>query len=491
MPTKDSIERVREQLRIKNAELKKLDAERARDEVKLQHLMAVTSKTIGDLEQQVHEKTEQIKYQKSIAINRPPTPSSKPPVKQLPVIHEPLMGKSPEMEVANQVTQMLKELREKHQSLTHRIVTEKKEKERLAREKSLLAREIRRLRDDSTPRDMVKTKTASIETLTQKSDERYKKLLKEKDRLINTYEQLIVTGEGKSESIITDDVIIEITKELKKLREEKEDADKEIQLQRKKFKVHLEHEVKKIEGSLGKKLRRAQHSRKRISNFTEEVRDEGTPLWMVTYADMATLLLTFFILYYSLASINMQKFKEAIMGEEHASIGLLELLDAIESKDSIEILTGMKTDDILADIKNVAEQEAMSSVMEVSNDRSKIIVRVPGQTLFDPGKALLKLETSKAVLTEIIRIIDKYPRYKISIQGHTDDSPISTLQFPTNWELSSARATAVLRYFIDKNIDPRRLTATGYGEIFPIASNQTEMGKATNRRVEFVLEKEK
>ena len=300
-----------------------------------------------------------------------------------------------------------------------------------------------------------------------------------------------MTSEGKSENIITDDVIIEITKELKKLREEKEDADKEIQLQRKKFKVHLEHEVKKIEGNLGKKLRRAQHSRKRISNFTEEVRDEGTPLWMVTYADMATLLLTFFILYYSLASINMQKFKEAIMGEEQASIGLLELLDAIESKDSIEILTGMKTDDILADIKNVAEQEAMSSVMEVSNDRSKIIVRVPGQTLFDPGKALLKLETSKAVLTEIIRIIDKYPRYKISIQGHTDDSPISTLQFPTNWELSSARATAVLRYFIDKNIDPRRLTATGYGEIFPIASNQTEMGKATNRRVEFVLEKEK
>lgn len=491
MPTKDSIERVREQLRIKNTELKKLDAERARDEVKLQHLMAVTNKKIGDLEQQVHEKTEQIKYQKSIAINRPPTPSSKPPVKQLPVIHESLMGKSPEMEVANQVTQMLKELREKHQSLTHRIVTEKKEKERLAREKSLLAKEIRRLRDDPTPRDRVKTKTASIETLTQESDERYKKLLKEKDRLINTYEQLVVTTEGKSGSIITDDVIIEITKELKKLREEKEDVDKEIQLQRKNFKVHLEYEVKKIQGSLGKKLRRAQHSRKKISNFTEEVREEGAPSWMITYADMATLLLTFFILYYSLASISMKKFKEAIMGDELASIGLLELLDALESKDSIEILTGMRTDDILADIKNVAEQDSMSSVMEVSNDRSKIIVRVPGQTLFEPGKALLKLKTSKAVLAEIIRIIKKYPRYKISIQGHTDDSPISTLQFPTNWELSSARATAVLRYFIDKNIDPRRMTATGYGEIFPIASNQTEMGQATNRRVEFVLEKEK
>jgi len=490
MATKDSIEKVREQLRIKNTALKKLDADRARDEVKLKHLMAVTSKKISDLEQQIEEKTEQIKYQKSLATSRDTDTTS--PAKHLPIIQEPMVTSSPDIEVANQISQMLKELREKNQSLTHRIVTEKKEKDRLGREKSLLAREVRRLRDEPSQKDMVKTKTTSIETLTQESDERYKRLLKEKDRLINTYEQLIVTTEGKSDSIISDKAVTEITKELKLLREEKDKADKELQMQRKKFKVHLEHEVKRIEDTIGKKLKRSQRSRKKISQFSEELReDQGAPSWMVTYADMSTLLLTFFILYYSLASFNMKKFKEAIIGNEQASIGLLELLDAVESKESIEVLTGMRTDDILADIKKVADQETMSSVMEVSNDRSKIIVRVPGQTLFEPGKALLKLETSKAVLAEIIRIVAKYPRYKISIQGHTDDSPISTLQFPTNWELSSARATAVLRYFIDKNIDPKRLTATGYGEIFPIASNQTEMGKATNRRVEFVLEKEK
>jgi len=88
MATKDSIEKVREQLRIKNTELKKLDADRARDEVKLKHLMAVTNKKIGDLEQQVHEKSEQIKYQKSIApkvFTTPPSPPTrKPPVKTLP-----------------------------------------------------------------------------------------------------------------------------------------------------------------------------------------------------------------------------------------------------------------------------------------------------------------------------------------------------------------------------------------------------------------------
>ncbi|MFQ5717156.1 MAG: flagellar motor protein MotB [Nitrospinales bacterium] len=79
----------------------------------------------------------------------------------------------------------------------------------------------------------------------------------------------------------------------------------------------------------------------------------------------------------------------------------------------------------------------------------------------------------------------------MNIQGHTDDVPVATERFPTNWELSAARATAVLRFFIDKGIEPKRLTATGYADIFPLFSNDTEQGRAQNRRVEFVLEKEK
>jgi chemotaxis protein MotB len=133
----------------------------------------------------------------------------------------------------------------------------------------------------------------------------------------------------------------------------------------------------------------------------------------------------------------------------------------------------------------------MNEIMDVSTDRTKIVVRIPGGSLFEPGSADLVLAKSKPVLDEIVRLLESYPRYRISVQGHTDDTPISTDRFPSNWELSSARATAVLRYFIDKNINPKRLTATGYADIFPIASNDSELGQATNRRVEFVLEKEK
>ena len=85
----------------------------------------------------------------------------------------------------------------------------------------------------------------------------------------------------------------------------------------------------------------------------------------------------------------------------------------------------------------------------------------------------------------------KYPKYKIQIKGHTDDVPIDSDKFPTNWELSAARATAVLRYFLDKNVSALRLTASGYADTFPLADNSSELGRKMNRRVEIVLEKEK
>ena len=167
-------------------------------------------------------------------------------------------------------------------------------------------------------------------------------------------------------------------------------------------------------------------------------------------------------------------------------IGLLELLDSAEVKKSILNLTGMKSNDILNYITEVAEE----TELDVDTSEAKVVVRVPGASLFKPGEADLQL-SARPVLDEVIRVVNKYPDYKIHIQGHTDDEPISTERFPTNWELSAARATAVLRYFYDKGAEPERMTATGYADTFPLATNDTAPGRAKNRRVEFVLEKEK
>ena len=81
-----------------------------------------------------------------------------------------------------------------------------------------------------------------------------------------------------------------------------------------------------------------------------------------------------------------------------------------------------------------------------------------------------------------------YKQFNINVEGHTDDDPINTPRYPSNWELSSARAIAVLRLFVDRlNIDPQKLLATGYGEFHPVGGNETDLGRSKNRRIEIIL----
>ena len=496
METKESLEQIKEQLRIKNTELRKTNAEKIRQEVKIKHLLAVTGKKINDLQQQVTEKKEQIRLQKSISYQQSTVgirPDSKKGAIPSSSIKEPTLGGSPELQMAETINQLLKELREKNSRLTQKIEEERKAKERLSDEKGVLAREIRRIQKDTKPAPSMKTKTDLAVKLDDDTRERFELLIKEKEDLISTYEKLL-DGELEEEdgSQFPAEIVKQVRNELTVIQSEKDDLEKEIVLQNKKFKSELAYEVKRATENAGKKQNRSRFTRKKLSEFMDKANeDNSSPLWMTTYADMAILLLTFFILYYSLSSIANNKFKEAILGTQSASIGLLELMDSVKENETIEVLTGLKSDNILSDIQHIADREAMNEVMDISTDRTKIVIRIPGGSLFEPGNANLNLGKSKPVLDEIVRLLGSYPRYRISVQGHTDDSPISTDRFPSNWELSSARATAVLRYFIDKNIDPKRLTATGYADIFPIASNDSDLGQATNRRVEFVLEKEK
>lgn len=495
MAQRETVERVKELLRIKNAELKKAGAETNRQEVKIKHLLAVTGKKINTLQQQLTEKGEQLRFQKSVSYRQTSaTPSSSPASQdQKTSIGEPAPKGTPGLEEADKVNPLLKELREKNTRLTQKVEAERKFRERLTEEKGVLAREIMRLQKEQKSVAAPKSAPIPEEKVDDESRERFERLIKEKEDLINTYEKLLDgDSEEDGESQFPTEIVKQVRKELSVINAEKEDLEKELVLQKKKFKSELVYAVKKAEDSAGKKMKRSRYTRKKLAEFMDETA-EGTssPLWMTTYADMAILLLTFFILYYSLSSVANNKFKEAILGTQSASIGLLELLDAVDRKETFEVLTGLKSDDILSDIQHVADREAMNEIMDISTDRTKIVIRIPGASLFETGNADLDIEKSKPILNELVRLLEKYPRYRISIQGHTDDNPIATDRFPSNWELSSARATAVLRYFIDKNIDPKRLTATGYADIFPIASNDSELGQSTNRRVEFVLEKEK
>lgn len=119
--------------------------------------------------------------------------------------------------------------------------------------------------------------------------------------------------------------------------------------------------------------------------------------------------------------------------------------------------------------------------------KTKTIINIDNSILFDSGQARLKKKVKQS-LAKIAQAINKYPENNIQIEGHTDNVPIHTEQFPSNWELSSARALAVLRFFADKtDMDPRKLSAVGYGEYHPLAPNDTKDNKRLNRRVDIVI----
>lgn len=235
------------------------------------------------------------------------------------------------------------------------------------------------------------------------------------------------------------------------------------------------------------------------SRSIDPIEEDSPADWIVTYADMVTLLLVFFVLLFSISSLNLEKFKHAIqsiqvsLGETNPSIGLLELIEAPavqEEEISLEDVTGIRSreKDMISEINDLIERKRLGEHIVLSSSHGKIMLQIRGAVLFASGSADMNLQ-ALPILDDIIKIIDDYAEYSVNIKGHTDNIPIATEEFPSNWELSSIRATSVLKYLIAGGIDPIRLTATGYADLLPIVPNSSEENRSKNRRVEFVLEK--
>lgn len=144
------------------------------------------------------------------------------------------------------------------------------------------------------------------------------------------------------------------------------------------------------------------------------------------------------------------------------------------------------------ELEKKLQDELASGDMSLSLQERGLVVTVLDRVLFDSGKAELK-ETSKSALEKVGQILDeKVGNNMIYVEGHTDNIPIRFSGWRSNWELSTARATEVIHYFIEqKGLDPRRLAATGYGEFHPVSENETTDGRLKNRRVEIVISPKK
>ncbi|WP_148254137.1 OmpA family protein [Aidingimonas lacisalsi] len=140
--------------------------------------------------------------------------------------------------------------------------------------------------------------------------------------------------------------------------------------------------------------------------------------------------------------------------------------------------------DLVAQLSDAPRLPSLNGV-EVSRVEEGISLRVEDHLLFESGSGEL-IDSGEGLVDELLTIIERYDG-DVSIEGHTDSRPISTPEFPSNWELSSARAMAILRYLESAGVEPSRLRAVGFGETRPLASNDTADGRAQNRRVEVIV----
>lgn len=239
-----------------------------------------------------------------------------------------------------------------------------------------------------------------------------------------------------------------------------------------------------------------------------EEEDERGGAWIVTFADMMTLILVFFILLYTIADFEDEAYKQlvesvTILDGEGNQISIIDYATNSgrnpEPLSKIEDVLGMNPSDqvvetlkpaIVAELESMVDNSDMNDSVDLAFDGDIIVLQIDGRFLFDSGKADLKDE-ALIIFARLSEIFRQNPDYSIDIRGHTDDLAIETVQFPSNWELSAVRATTVLRYFILQGIDPERMSATGYADFIPLVANDTPENRARNRRVEFVLEKEK
>lgn len=222
--------------------------------------------------------------------------------------------------------------------------------------------------------------------------------------------------------------------------------------------------------------------------------DEGlSSSWMDTYADTITLLLTFFILLYTFSIVDNERLKsisDALKGQMEGTPTTNQKVE--ELPDDFVPGIGVKNpyDELVEKVTSILEKNGLSDDVKIREEDAGVILQLGDSILFDTGQAELKAGSYKIldVIGSIIPQIDN----EIMVQGHTDNRPINSPKYPSNWELSSDRALAVVKYFInEKGISAKRFSGTGYGEHRPLVENNSAENMGINRRVDILIVQQK
>jgi chemotaxis protein MotB len=267
---------------------------------------------------------------------------------------------------------------------------------------------------------------------------------------------------------------------------------------------------------------RGGHGRRRRGGHGHDGEHENDERWLLTYSDMITLLMALFMVLFSISSVNTSKFESLQRAMQDAFSGkILSGGKSIQQTGSqtdaqrpaatppipaIQAITqqldaarqtkaaARENEDFKAlkrQIDSYARTHGLTEKLETTVARRGLVVRLlTDKVLYNSGTATLN-PAATPLLDRIAQLLRSEFDHPIVVEGHTDDQPIASRAFPTNWELSAARATAVVRFFIRDHVGPGRLAASGYGAMHPLTTNATPTGRSRNRRVEIVLTRQK
>jgi chemotaxis protein MotB len=218
--------------------------------------------------------------------------------------------------------------------------------------------------------------------------------------------------------------------------------------------------------------------------------------WLTTFNDLVTLLMVFFVLLFTMSSIDtrqMQEFQYALQ----SGLGILKegkmVNISVKTTQPVEDMSHIKGVKVSPDerLNGLLSDKLIKSLqadfeIEITQTSQGIRLSFEDQILFEFGKADIN-PAGFTMLDQIAKAIKKVPK-AVRVEGHTDNIPIQTARFPSNWELSVARAVKVVKYFAEVgNVNPHRLSAVGYGESRPVVANDTASNRVKNRRVEILL----
>ncbi len=231
----------------------------------------------------------------------------------------------------------------------------------------------------------------------------------------------------------------------------------------------------------------------------------GSPEWMGTFADLVTLLMCFFVLLFAMSTTQQETFKELVdslrsalgvqaVPESGTREGLTmhsEPSEVPAEKQEIDELGGMiqkELEEIISEVRELVMFNKLGGLVNVSESEMGVVITMSDMLLFAQGGVQLS-EMGHDVLRKVASVLSRLA-YHVKVKGHTDNTLVQSEMFPSNWELSASRASVVVRLLVENGVNPKYISAEGYAQYNPIATNDTERGRARNRRVEIVYERD-